>query len=290
MGSWPTVTPDRVPPFGPGPKFLIREPIILAKAPEDRQRAASITVREMTQQICQRRLEFNDVMRKNLVDLESIEKAKCNAQSLFVDQLSSGKISVKEDAMRGLVYLQARIPSEGGCMSQEVVQELHAEVSRFRNPDKGPGQLRTCNAYSKRGNDIHWFPSPHVVPSSLAARLKKHNYYVSKRSSFADPYTPEYVDFVCRCAASLLYDIVDLHPFRDGNDLVAQLLTSNVLQLVIPFPVTVSVGSLSESRGVYRDAKCREKNDGDLAALAATILEGLWRSWEGFAEVLDLDK
>lgn len=286
MGSWPTVTPDRVAPSGPGPKFLIREPVSLA-LDEDRQRAASITVRKMTQQICQRRLEFNDVVSKKLVDLESIEKAKCNAQSLFVDQLSSGNISVNRYAMRGLVYLQARIPSEGACMSQEVVQGLHAEVSR--NPDKGPGQLRTCNAYSKKGNDIHWFPSPHVVPSSLAARLKKHNYYVSKKSSFADPYTPEYVDFVCRCAASLLYDIVDLHPFRDGNDLVAQLLTSNVLQLVIPFPVTVSVGSLSESRGVYRDAKCREK-DGELAALAARILEGLWRSWESFAEVLDLDK
>ena len=288
MGSWPTVIPDRVQPFGPGPKFLIREPLSLALG-EDRQKVASMTVREMTQQICQRRLEFNDVTRKNLVDLESIEKAKCNAQSLFVDQLSSGKISVEQDAMRGLVYLQARIPSEGTCMSQEVVQELHAEVSRFRNPDKGPGQLRTCNAYSKRGNDIHWFPSPHVVPSSLAARLKKHNYYVSKKSSFADPYTPEYVDFVCRCAASLLYDIVDLHPFRDGNDLVAQLLTSNVLQLVIPFPVTVSVGSLYESKRAYRDAKCQEK-DGELAALAARILEGLWHSWEGFAEELDLDK
>ena len=288
MGSWPTVTPDRVPPFGPGPKFLIPEPLSLALG-EDRQRAASMTVREMTQQICQRRLEFNDVTRKNLADLESIEKAKCNAQSLFVDQLSSGKMSVKQDAMKGLVYLQARILSEGACMSQEVVQGLHAEVSRFRNPDKGPGQLRTCNAYSKRGNDIHWFPSPHVVPSSLAARLKKHNYYVSKKSSFADPYTPEYVDFVCRCAASLLYDIVDLHPFRDGNDLVAQLLMSNILQLVIPFPVTVSVGSLYESRGVYRDAKCQEK-DSELAALAARILEGLWHSWEGFAKELDLDE
>ena len=76
MGSWPTVIPDRVPPFGPGPKFLIREPVSLALG-EDRQRVASMTVREMTQQICQRRLEFNDVMRKNLVDLESIEKAKC---------------------------------------------------------------------------------------------------------------------------------------------------------------------------------------------------------------------
>ena len=288
MGSWPTGTGDRVLPVVAGPNFSIGEPVCPAVG-EDGPRV-SLTVKEMTQQVCQRRLEYEDTTRKNLLDPESIEKAKCKAQSSFVDQVSSGESSVAQDAVRGLGYLEERLPSEEACLSQEIVQGLHAELLRFRDSDRGPGRLRTYYAYDKRGNDIHWFPPPHVIPSCFAARLKKHNYYISKKISFADPYTPEYVEFVCRCAASLLYDLVDLHPFRDGNDLVVHLLTSTILQLVVPFPVTLPASSLHELRGAFHDAKCRERDDDKLAPLAARLLEGVWQCWEWFASELNLDE
>ena len=293
MGSWPIVTCDGVPSGGPGPKFLICEP--LGPVVGEGGSSVSITVREMTQQVCHRRLEFDDAITRNLVDSESIEKAKCKAQSRFVDRLSSGEISVAQDTVRGLEYLEARTCSEEVCVSQELVLGLHAELWRYRDPNKAPGQLRTCCAYGRKGNDIHWFPQPHVIPSSFAARLKKHNFYISKRTSFADQYTPEYVNFVCRCAASLLYDLVELRPFRDGNDLVAHLLASNVLRLLAPFPVTLSgvsvdLGSLDERRGVFLDTMCWERDNVKPAVLATSLLEGLWQSWDWFASQLDLEK
>ena len=297
MGSWQTPfqasSYSGVVPRPPGPKFVLLKPLgpVVGKSGP----IASVSVREMIQQVCLRRLEFKDVVGKRMVSPDSIEKAKTKAQSRFVQHLCASESApsalgseaeVAQDVVRGLHYLQGRQWGEEGFASQELVRGLHAELCC--SSAKGAGQLRTCYAYSRKGNDIHWFPPPHVIPSSFAATFKKHNYYISKKTTFADQHTPEYVDFVCRCAASLLYDFVDLHPFKDGNGLVAHLLASSVLRLVAPFPVIVSfdLSTLYEQR----DAVCWERDNDKLSSLAAALLEGLWCDWEWFAAQHNLDK
>ena len=299
MGSWPIPVPcDGLVTGRPGPKFLIREP----QGPAVNGQSVSKSVRELAQQVCHWRLAFEDAMRKNLVNLESTQKAKDEAQSRFIhhlcvsegnhvpyDQSSASEAKETQEILRGLDFLEEKRSSGETCTSPEVVQSLHAELCC--SSAKGAGQLRTCYAYSRKGNDIHWFPPPHVIPSSFTARLKKHNYYMSKKTTFADQHTPEYVDFVCRCAASLLYDFVELHPFKDGNDLVAHLLVSSVLQLVAPFQVIVPVdlSTLFESRNEHLKALGHERDTNKPAALAACLLEGLWHDWEWFSAQLNLD-
>ncbi len=96
------------------------------------------------------------------------------------------------------------------------------------------------------------------------------------------------VEFIVKCAARLLFDFVDVHPFFDGNGRMCRLLANYVVSIITPFPVSVYLPLISY-RSDYIDAivKCRDNREEGPRDLAAMILAGIYLEWESLFENLE---
>ena len=94
--------------------------------------------------------------------------------------------------------------------------------------------------------------------------------------------------YLFKCAAQLLFDFVDAHPFGDGR--MCCLLANYVLSLITPFPVApYDSGEGRSGRKDYVDAivECRKNRDKGPGTLAAMLIEGTWRGWKILLEKHD---
>ena len=168
-------------------------------------------------------------------------------------------------------------------LSSDIVLELHA-ILTDRDSSKGAGKLRDSNAVhvsSDGPRHLHFLPPPHLIPSTLHAILKKFTCYMKKRQFFEDKKSPEYINFICRCAAQLLYDLVTLHPFVHCSRTVAILLAYYTLALISPVPVELrdSDGQLyNKERFVTLIAHSQAKEDGKPISVATMLLNSFWLS------------
>ena len=81
-----------------------------------------------------------------------------------------------------------------------------------------------------------------------------------------------------RCAAWILYNFVNVHPFADGNGRMCRLLASHCLYLVFSFPCPIYNIYAPTKRDDYIDAikKARKFDGKELGDLVALIIESGW--------------
>ena len=109
------------------------------------------------------------------------------------------------------------------------------------------------------------------------------NWNESKQKSLAE---------VFKTAAYLLFEMLDVHPFSDGNGRLCRLLVSYSLSFTTPFPSSVyNLWSPITDKDVYIDAivaarksKMRQPQD-----LASMIIECNWFAWKHFLTNLHFD-
>jgi fido (protein-threonine AMPylation protein) len=87
---------------------------------------------------------------------------------------------------------------------------------------------------------------------------------------------------LCKCATWILYHIVSLHPFSDGNGRLSRFLASFVLTLFCPFPCAVFDirESTDSSHMSFIDSIIYARdNHSDLSYLFALIIDSVWFSF-----------
>ena len=99
------------------------------------------------------------------------------------------------------------------------------------------------------------------------------------------------MEHVFKCAARLLFDFVDTHPFGDGNGRMCRLLANYVLMLITPLPVGLYYTNSSGQKD-YIDAivQCQNHLEEGLCDLAALLVEGAWNGWKTFFKTLEYRK
>ena len=128
----------------------------------------------------------------------------------------------------GWDYLQSL---DSDDLSLEKVFNLHA-ILTCHDPLKSSGKLRVeSEAVHIDGSTglTHWLPPPHLIPSYLKTSLKKFAVYVRRGSQLGNKKS---LNYTCRCASQLMYDILTLHPFDCGSRSVAVLLASHAVRHV----------------------------------------------------------
>ena len=172
----------------------------------------------------------------------------------------------------GWDYLQSL---DSDDLSLENVFNLHA-ILTCHDPLKSSGKLRESEAVHIDGSTglTHWLPPPHLIPSYLKTSLKKFAVYVRRGSQLGN----KDLNYTCRCASQLMYDILTLHPFDCGSRSVAVLLASHAVRHVTSSPLVLrdEGGEILSKKGLIRIVQCCQKeNDNKPVALTAVVLQSL---------------
>ena len=170
----------------------------------------------------------------------------------------------------GWDYLQSL---DSDDLSLEKVLNLHA-ILTCHDPLKSSGKLRESEAVHIDGSTglTHWLPPPHLIPSYLKTSLKKFAVYVRRGSQLGNKRS---LNYTCRCASQLMYDILTLHPFECGSRSVAVLLASHAVRHVTsPLVLRDEGGEMLTKKRLVEIVKCC-KDRNQVAAIIRVMLQSL---------------
>ncbi len=175
---------------------------------------------------------------------------------------------------------------ETGMLTVDQLCEVHAVL--LEGVHAKNGKIRDSDVYTLTEEGIHRYPEAWRAEQRLYTLIDHHNinmeHYGEKKAEMT---TRGKVEFLVKCAARLLFEFVDTHPFSDGNGRMCRLLANYVVSLITPFPIAV-YHSASLSKRCHRDdfvsaiVKCRKNPQEGPRDLAAMILEGIYLGWESF--------
>ena len=181
-----------------------------------------------------------------------------------------------QNTYAALNYLQKVICQEMNKTGLLTVQQI-CDVHRIllSGLDSRAGELRSTSVCTEYRGNIHWYPEPAAASEIIYTIVDRHNLHMDRRPRQAS--LSEDTWYIFNCAAWLLFHVVNIHPFPDGNGRTCRLLANYVLSLVTPFPVPL----YHPNREDFVDAivHCREQPEEGLQNLVAMLVEGAWRSW-----------
>ena len=190
---------------------------------------------------------------------------------------------VSVNTYQALRHVEKLIQEMGrsGLLTVQIVCDIHAIV--LNKLHSTAGKIRNSDVYTTlQDGSVHVYPPPSVLEGRFYCIIDKHNIHMEALSMdrFRNP--QEKVEYVFKCAAWLLFHLVSLHPFSDGNGRTCRLLASYVISSVItPFPVSVCHSDPLSCRADYIRAivHCRENPEEGPAELASLLVEGAYLGW-----------
>ena len=177
-----------------------------------------------------------------------------------------------------------------GKLTVQLICNIHSVLMAKLHKDAG--EPRINDAYVMWNDEDYFYPEPRIAGQLFQACIDHHNQHMTQyRKKLAEKGPGvEAFGYLFKCAARLLFDFVDAHPFGDGNGRMCRLLANYVLSLITPFPVALySSGEGRSGREDYIKAivECREHRDKGPHTLAAMLIEGTWRGWKSLFRILE---
>ena len=171
-----------------------------------------------------------------------------------------------------------------GLLTVDEINDIHKVLLDGLRQNRGQncGKLRetpVCT-HCKEGGP-HFYPAPEKVEGLLYALVDHHN--ICMDACPHDTSSEEYTAYIFKCAARLLFEFVDTHPYVDGNGRMCRLLANHIVGLITPFPVTLYHKHEERSERMdYIDAivRCRKHPEEGPRELAAMLVEGAWHGWK----------
>ena len=147
------------------------------------------------------------------------------------------------------------------------------------------GNLRRTDVYTRYNGEVHYYPPVDTAEQRFYDSVDSHNEYMDqlfKANTSVSKYQRTANFF--KCAARLMFELVDAHPFSDGNGRMCRLLANHVLSHITPFPVVLYHSKHPNrcSRIDYIEAivKCRNSPNEGPSDLAAMLVDGAWIGWK----------
>lgn len=168
-----------------------------------------------------------------------------------------------------------------GLLTVQIVCSIHEML--LKGLHQTAGKIRDCDVYTiLEDGSRHTYPSPDILEDRFYSIIDRHNIHISGVEKLQNQ---EKVEYVFKCAAWLLFHLVSLHPFADGNGRTCRLLVSYVISsLITPFPVSLCHDNPQSCRRDYIRAivRCRLNPEEGPAELASLLVEGAYLGWKQF--------
>ena len=183
---------------------------------------------------------------------------------------------------------------ESGLLSIQIVCNLHRILLNGLMKEKDGGLIRNPVS-ANRGKvvteyqgKVHIYPHTPDLEIVFYSIVDRHNIHIEAIKTHEND--RDKTIYIFKCAAWLLYEVVSLHPFYDGNGRICRLLGNYVLSLITPFPVTIyHADSVGRNKDDYIKAivHCRENLKEGLGQLASMLIEGAYIGWKELFQYLE---
>ncbi|KAK7462490.1 hypothetical protein BaRGS_00038459 [Batillaria attramentaria] len=152
------------------------------------------------------------------------------------------------------------------------------------------GQFSTEHRVTTYKGEVHEYPffeSEEAAYDAVLLITDRYNELVSQIRNLSD--SVEKLTLLYKCAAWLLFELVSLHPFSDGNGRVCRLLCSYCLSVVTPFPTPVHSVFSCQVQEDYINAivKARSSEKRQPVDLTCLLVESSWTAWKLFIAELN---
>ncbi|XP_067042638.1 uncharacterized protein [Acropora muricata] len=182
--------------------------------------------------------------------------------------------------------------SDYGLLEVSLLQETHRIILKdLPLPTKGssePGKLSNLRRITEFKGEIYEYPCPEDMTNAVNKILDKYNSLFDRcTKQRLDEYDNYYNLF--KLCAWLLFELLDLHPFSDGNGRLCRILGSYLLSFFSPFPTPIYNVWTQSNKDDYKQAlvDARKSKTRHPCALASMIIECNYHGWKNFFGELD---
>ncbi|XP_068672823.1 uncharacterized protein [Montipora foliosa] len=183
-------------------------------------------------------------------------------------------------------------PSDYGLLEVSLLEETHKIILHDIQPSKKnqtkPGQMSGERRVTEFKGETYEYPQHEDMKNEVNKLLDKYNILFDACSKHGLNEEKDYYNFFKLCAW-LLFELLDLHPFSDGNGRLCRILGSYLLSSFTPFPTPIYNVWTKSSKDDYKQAlvDARKKHNRQPRALATMIIECNWCGWRNFLKELD---
>ena len=210
--------------------------------------------------------------------MESTEQAlnrKENEHVVAEEQVSRNLLA----ALKHLENRNSEDENKGLLDVEECIQDTHIVVMKNLIDRKKCGEFST--ELKRAADNLHFYPkfeTEEEIYKEIQTVVDRYNATIDYIKNCSGLDHIERISMFFRCAAWILYNFVNVHPFADGNGRMCCLLASHCLHLVFPFPCPIYNIYAPTKRVDYIDAikKARKFDGNELGDLVALIIESGW--------------
>ncbi|XP_028417536.1 uncharacterized protein LOC114541946 [Dendronephthya gigantea] len=177
-----------------------------------------------------------------------------------------------------------------GLLEQSLMKETHKLIMKdVTKPNvTEPGKYSEHRRFTTYKGVEYEYAKPEDIERKVYVIVNNHNglmkYHVKDEK---DPNVRVYVMF--KICSWLLFELLDVHPFGDGNGRLCRLLCSYVLSSMTPFPTPIYNVWTESKKDDYIEAlvETRESKTRHPTSLTTMIIESNYYCWKKFIKILE---
>ena len=161
----------------------------------------------------------------------------------FLEEIDKDHLSVEEQETLNLrdAYLYLLSKGEDGLLEESMLREVNELILRnLPRPDRCTKAGKYCNnpRLTQFQGETYYYQQPEDMQEAVCTLLDRYNSLITQ--SLNETNESDRLLSIFKSAAWLVFELLDLHPFSDGNGRLCRLLCSYVLSTCTPFPSPIS--------------------------------------------------
>lgn len=149
-----------------------------------------------------------------------------------------------------------------GLLEASLLKEIHRVILQDIPLSKGltkPGEMSNKPRMTEFRGEIYYYANPEDMESAVVNLLDKYNFLFDTCTKDGLTNFKDLCDFFKTCAWILL-ELLDLHPFSDGNGRLCRILCSYSLSKLNPFPTPIYSVWTDSPNDAYIEALVEGRN------------------------------
>lgn len=215
---------------------------------------------------------------KNIKEIETVNLRDAYTFLLNeVDSLKKVENSEEVEKMHGL--LKTSLIKKAHKLIMKDIEQTNADE---------PGEYSKYLRLTHFEGETYWYAKPEEIEKKVETVVNNHNYLMEHHvKKEIDPNVRVYTMF--KICAWALFELLDLHPFSDGNGRLCRLLCSYVLSSMTPFPTPIYNVWTQPKKEDYMRAlvETRKSKTRHPTSLTTMIIECNYYGWKEFFNILD---